>query len=118
MKRFFILLIVLLAGCTQNLNDATDTNSEISNDSIISEYPDELYSNNTIASHNSEGDCWVIFEGNVYDLTDYLNAHPGGAQVIIDVCGADATNAFNSLPHSTAAENNLENYYIGDLEDV
>ena len=30
-----------------------------------------------IAQHNSRKDCWVIIHNNVYDLTDFLNQHPG-----------------------------------------
>lgn len=31
-----------------------------------------------VKRHNSEEDCWIIVRGKVYDVTYYLNTHPGG----------------------------------------
>ena len=33
-----------------------------------------------IAAHNSPSDCWVVIHGQVYDVTEFLTRHPGGAQ--------------------------------------
>lgn len=45
-----------------------------------------------IAKHNSRQSCWVVIEGHAYDLTEFLDKHPGGAAIIIryagKVCGA------------------------------
>ncbi len=68
-----------------------------------------------IAKHNSENDCWIIVEGKVYDVTSYINYHPGGKDAILPYCGKDATAAFVGKPHSTFAYQLLSNYYIGDL---
>jgi hypothetical protein len=40
-----------------------------------------------IAEHNSVSDCWVVYEGEVYDVTEYLPQHPGGTQSIVVYCG-------------------------------
>ena len=47
-----------------------------------------------IAQHNNVYSCWMIVGGNVYDVTGYLNAHPGGRQAILPFCGKDGTTAF------------------------
>lgn len=48
-----------------------------------------------VATHNNEGSCWSIVNGNVYNLTDWIGSHPGGEQAIIGMCGIDASDAFN-----------------------
>ncbi len=47
-----------------------------------------------VAKHNLATDCWVMIQGDAYDITKYLNIHPGGADVITAYCGKDATDAF------------------------
>ena len=34
-----------------------------------------------VAEHNEEGDMWYTFRGAVYDMSFFLNGHPGGAPV-------------------------------------
>lgn len=44
-----------------------------------------------LALHNTPEDCWLEIHGNVYDLTDYASSHPGGASLITDLAGSQAT---------------------------
>jgi len=53
-----------------------------------------------VATHNKTTDCWIIIKSNVYDLTSYIQQHPGGAGVLTNLCGKDASSAFESQ-HST-----------------
>ena len=71
-------------------------------------------------SHNSATDCWIQINGNVYDVTNYLNEHPGGADLIIPFCGgSDATEAFTTKggrgTHSSQAENLHTQTLVGIL---
>ncbi|CAL5868016.1 uncharacterized protein PFLUO_LOCUS2239 [Penicillium psychrofluorescens] len=50
-----------------------------------------------IEQHNSRRSCWVAIHGAVYDVTDFLDSHPGGAQVILRCAGRDATGDFDSV---------------------
>lgn len=73
-----------------------------------------------VARHASKDDCYMIIEGKVYDLTSYINKHPGGI-IIADYCGKDGTEAFNARgrekePHSPRAREILKNYYLGELK--
>lgn len=76
----------------------------------------------SITSHNAEDDCWTIIDGNIYDITEYVNFHPGGKQQILTACGVDATEAFNTkggrdhghLPSTLAI---LEQYYVGSANE-
>ncbi|KAJ6008286.1 hypothetical protein N7540_012262 [Penicillium herquei] len=47
--------------------------------------------------HNSRQSCWVAIHGAVYDVTDFLDSHPGGAKVILRCAGKDATSDFDSV---------------------
>lgn len=72
-----------------------------------------------VAKHNSTGDCWLIISGKIYDVTNYLSVHPGGAGTITPYCGREATQAFQTKdagrPHSSYAESLLGDYFIGNL---
>jgi flavocytochrome c len=50
-----------------------------------------------LRKHNSANDCWVSIGGNVYDLTDFLEEHPGGPESVLEVAGKDATEVFDAI---------------------
>ncbi|KAJ5102491.1 hypothetical protein N7532_003020 [Penicillium argentinense] len=50
-----------------------------------------------IQQHNSRQSCWVVIHGAVYDVTEFLDEHPGGAKVILRCAGRDATSDFDSV---------------------
>ncbi|KZM27313.1 Cytochrome-b5 reductase [Ascochyta rabiei] len=66
-----------------------------------------------VAAHSTRDDLWVIIQGKVYDVTKYVRDHPGGADVLIDVAGADATEAYADVGHSEDADEILNSYLIG-----
>ena len=47
-----------------------------------------------VAKHNTPDDLWIIVNGKAYDLTDFADDHPGGAAVVTEQAGADATEEF------------------------
>ena len=71
-----------------------------------------------IARHNKESDCWIIIKGKVYDVTDYLDDHPGGVEIITDLAGQDSTEDFDDVGHSEEAYAQLVDFYIGDVGGV
>ena len=52
----------------------------------------------------------------VYDVTKYLDDHPGGAEVMLDVAGQDADEFFEDIGHSKDAREELKKYLIGDYK--
>ena len=53
-------------------------------------------SSNEVALHNSETDCYYILYDFVYDFTNYINEHPGGARKVFQECGTDATSVYSA----------------------
>ncbi|MBD3839806.1 MAG: hypothetical protein IE878_05410 [Epsilonproteobacteria bacterium] len=70
-----------------------------------------------ISNHNSKEDCWISVNGKTYDVTEYVNNHPGG-EAILEGCGKDATELFFTRPmgsgtsHSAQAEELLKSYLV------
>ncbi|KAJ5966599.1 hypothetical protein N7481_013313 [Penicillium waksmanii] len=50
-----------------------------------------------VAKHNTRESCWVILYGKVYDVTDFLSSHPGGAKIILKLSGTDATEEYDPI---------------------
>ncbi|USQ77673.1 cytochrome b5 domain-containing protein [Ornithinimicrobium cryptoxanthini] len=55
---------------------------------------DPSYTLAEIAEHGSRESCWAAINGEVYDLTDWIDEHPGGIGEILGVCGTDASADF------------------------
>ena len=55
----------------------------------------------------------VYLNNNIYDITTFIDEHPGGNDVFI--LNTDITNKFNEIGHSSYAVSLLENYNIGKL---
>lgn len=47
-----------------------------------------------VQAHNTPSSCWSAIGGDVYDLTSWINRHPGGPQAIQSLCGTDGTDAY------------------------
>ncbi|KAJ7950431.1 Cytochrome b5 [Quillaja saponaria] len=68
------------------------------------------------ANHNNPKDCWLVIDGKVYDVTKFLDDHPGGDDVLLSATGKDATNDFEDVGHSTSAKAMLDEFYVGDID--
>jgi cytochrome b involved in lipid metabolism len=93
---------------TQSTNTATTTPAQPAGFSVAE-----------VAKHNKPTDCWLIISADVYDVSTYLEFHPGGADIIIPYCGRDATQAFNTQggrgKHSSQATQELQKHLLGPL---
>ncbi len=68
-----------------------------------------------VAKHNSATDCWMIIDGQTYNVTPYVQSgmHPGGNK-ILNGCGQDASAMFHSVgKHSSPqSQANLQKYLV------
>jgi len=69
-----------------------------------------------VKKHNSADDCWSIIDGNVYDLTNWVESHPGGNERITAICGKDGTSSFlGKHSNSNSAKSQLNRFELGKL---
>ncbi|KAJ6554423.1 FMN-dependent dehydrogenase-domain-containing protein [Mycena capillaripes] len=75
-----------------------------------------MWSLEQVATHNSPTDCWVIINNSVYDVTDFLQEHPGGAKIILQYAGLDATSVYEPIHPRDALQKNLpSSKHLGPL---
>ena len=75
-----------------------------------------------VAAHDREDDCYLII-GNertggakVYDVTKYLDEHPGGDAVLLELAGKYADDMFEDIGHSMNARQQLKEFLVGTLD--
>lgn len=47
-----------------------------------------------VSIHKTASSCWTVISGEVYDLTTWIQRHPGGSAAILSLCGKDGTETF------------------------
>ncbi|XP_043997876.1 cytochrome b5 isoform X2 [Gambusia affinis] len=75
----------------------------------------KYYTLEEVRMHNTSNDTWLIIHNKIYDITSFLEEHPGGEEVLLEQGGSDATESFEDVGHSTDAREMLQQYYIGEL---
>ena len=78
-----------------------------------------FYTEDEVAKHNSKESCWCIANNNVYNLTQFVNIHPGG-KIILNYAGQDITSVFYSVHPMSVIDkmdilNKYDKYKIGEL---
>ncbi|EQC41529.1 hypothetical protein SDRG_01494 [Saprolegnia diclina VS20] len=72
-----------------------------------------------VLRHASTDDCWLILGDDgrqkIYDITAFLESHPGGPEILMDLAGQDAHEEFKEVGHSKAAQDMVEQLCIGRL---
>ncbi|KAL1359513.1 cytochrome b5-like [Arachis duranensis] len=76
----------------------------------------KVYTFAEVSQHKTYNDCWLIIDGKVYDVTKFLDDHPGGGDVVVSSTAKDATDDFEDVGHSKNARKMLNDYYIGDID--
>lgn len=101
----------------EEINDNTistdDVSAGVKNETSDSSV--KYYTLEDIRAHNTSKNTWLIIHEKVYDITSFLEEHPGGEEVLLEQAGADATESFEDVGHSTDAREMLEEYYLGEL---
>ncbi len=76
----------------------------------------DVYTMADVEAHGTQKSCWTTIGGKVYDLTSWIDQHPGGALAIISLCGKDGTESFQRQHGGQAnPEAELKTLLIGQL---
>ncbi|KAM9964448.1 hypothetical protein ACTFIW_004212 [Dictyostelium discoideum] len=78
---------------------------------------DKQYTMEEVSKHDKVDDLWMVINQKVYDVTSFVNDHPGGGDYLIQNAGKEATNEFLDVGHSQKAVDMLKDYYIGVCTD-
>ena len=121
-----LLLLALIGAGVWTLANRSNNQKPKATQDTTANQQNKTFTMAEIATHNSKTDCWTVISGQVYELTDFVNRHPGGNEVV-RACGIDATTLFTSrttedgqpigsgTPHSRVAQEQLDQLKIGNL---
>ncbi|KAJ3385849.1 hypothetical protein HDU92_002834 [Lobulomyces angularis] len=72
----------------------------------------------TISKHNTEDDGWLIINSKVYNVSNFIDAHPGGKRIILPLLGKDATQEFHQYhTGKTVLAKYTKSLLIGSVEE-
>ena len=77
--------------------------------------PQKVYTAQEVAAHSTPDDCWLIIDGKVFDVTPFVDQHPGGSAITASA-GQDVTKGFHGPQHPTGAVDLVGEYQIGVLQ--
>ncbi|XP_063403190.1 cytochrome b5 reductase 4-like isoform X1 [Mytilus trossulus] len=69
-----------------------------------------------LTKHNKQEDAWIAIRGKVYNVTPYMEYHPGGIEELMRGAGLDGTQLFDEVHKWVNFESMLEKCYIGKLK--
>jgi cytochrome b involved in lipid metabolism len=76
----------------------------------------KIYTMAEVAKHNKKTDAWIVIDGIVADITNWIPKHPGG-DIIMKGVGKDASKLFHSIGHDEIAKKILKKYKIGVISN-
>ncbi|XP_053557171.1 cytochrome b5 reductase 4-like [Bombina bombina] len=68
-----------------------------------------------LAKHNKKDDCWMCIRGMVYNITPYMEYHPGGEEELMRAAGTDGTDLFDQVHRWVNYESMLKECLIGRM---
>ncbi|ETV73180.1 hypothetical protein H257_11992 [Aphanomyces astaci] len=78
------------------------------------------YTMEEVAIHSTAGDAWIVLGSDgkqkIFDITAFLDEHPGGPEVLVDLAGKDAHEEFEGVGHSKTARDMVQQLCVGRLK--
>uniref|UniRef100_A0A3Q1BWD9 Cytochrome b5 reductase 4 n=1 Tax=Amphiprion ocellaris TaxID=80972 RepID=A0A3Q1BWD9_AMPOC len=68
-----------------------------------------------LQKHNRRDDCWTCIRGMVYNVTPYMDYHPGGEEELMKAAGKDATDLFDQVHRWVNYESMLKECLVGRM---
>lgn len=69
-----------------------------------------------LAKHNTFEDAWISLDSKIYNVTDYLNYHPGGEKILKPYLGKEAGAIFRKYHRWVNYERILDDCFLGFLQ--
>ena len=69
-----------------------------------------------LCRHNAYDDLWLAIDGIVYDVTPFMDDHPGGGDIMLSAAGKDGTDDFEDVGHSPHARELLKRFKVGTFK--
>jgi len=76
------------------------------------------YTKSEIRYHNTEASAWIVAGDNIYDVTDYIEIHPGGKYSIMKKIGGIVDCSQDLMFHSKSGQNHWKRYLIGKITKI
>ena len=71
-----------------------------------------------VSAHCTSDNCWIVLHEKVYNITQFIQFHPGGRAVLLEFAGKDATAVFDSVhPKEIINEYLQPQDIIGNIHD-
>lgn len=77
--------------------------------------PPALFTRKELEGRNTRDDAVIVIDNVVYDVTAFLEDHPGGMEVLLDNAGKDASRCFHDVGHSDDAKEWRKRFVIGEV---
>jgi cytochrome b involved in lipid metabolism len=118
MKYYILIALVLVIGSLGYYGYSKKREYMNMPSKIVVSSSTKAYTLTDIASHNSAASCWTAVNGYVYDVTTFINSHPGG-KIILKACGTDGSALYNREDEHVEknAQGILDSYFIGVLKN-
>ncbi|XP_029359566.1 cytochrome b5 reductase 4 isoform X2 [Echeneis naucrates] len=68
-----------------------------------------------LQKHNTREDCWTCIRGMVYNVTPYMDYHPGGEEELMKAAGIDGTGLFDQVHRWVNYESMLKECLVGRM---
>ncbi|KAK9509830.1 hypothetical protein O3M35_004734 [Rhynocoris fuscipes] len=91
--------------------------NELKTEVTLKKEQQRIISLSEVSLHDSFDDCWIVLFNRVYNLTSFMMSHPGGAEVLLENAGRDATLAFQDAGHTSVSLSMMDDYRIGVLPE-
>jgi cytochrome b involved in lipid metabolism len=97
MKRILLIILVIVLAITAYFWYQNNSKATLTTLAPVAEVSTSPITMDMVAGHASATDCWMVIDGKVIDVSNFVGKHPGG-DVIVQGCGKDATALFNNTP--------------------
>ncbi|KAJ0120017.1 Cytochrome b2 [Diaporthe amygdali] len=98
------LLANFVETCFDSVAGSMDTNEQ------------KLIPFGEVQKHQTANDCWIVIKGEVFDVTSFIQTHPGGAQAILAHAGSDATELFTMMHARSALDSLRASMLLGPID--